>query len=164
VVLGLSLTAQELTQAHELAVFLDKKPVRTDLQRCIDLSNSKSLFVRNLAMSVLMLHHPMGVRIAFARSLALDGKGGEFEQNKPTYVLLDNLPKLLEGYNESLKSFKDQRVKTFFLFHYFREKNIILIGNHKERLNLAAFYRQSYLSSIFSDEKQVEMLLRTADK
>jgi hypothetical protein len=161
---GFSLTAKELEQSHELGLFLDKKPVRADLQRCIDLSNTESMFVRNLAMAVLMRHHPMGIRIAFGRSLALDGKAGGFEQSKPTLVLLSNLSKLLESYAGTLKSFKDERVKTFFLFHYFREKNIILIGDYKERLSLAGFYRQSFLSSVFADEKQVEMLLKIADK
>ncbi len=161
---ALSLTAQEVKQANDLSMFFDKKPFKEELSLCIDHSKSKNIFIQGLSNAILAKHYPMNSGQIFAKSITLNSKKVQFKQNKATFVLLTNLEKLLKTYEPMLESFKDERLRSLFLFYYFREKNTILIGNYKERLDLAAFYRLSFLTALYKSTKAADKLVQMADK
>lgn len=161
---AVSLTSTEVKLANDISLYLDQKPDEQALKFCKYAIKSESVVLRGLAIVILNKHFGNYYRAAFLKSYTINPKNDDFVFDKKVTVKIENLKKLLEPYEEMLKKIEDIRVRNLFLFYHFRHKNVVLLGEAREELSLALFYRLAFLTEVFEDETSVKQLLQEADR
>ncbi|MDD3000187.1 MAG: hypothetical protein PHF29_00350 [Candidatus Riflebacteria bacterium] len=161
---AVSLTSAEVKLANDISLYLDQKPDEHALKFCEYAINSESVVLRGLAVTILNKHFGDPYRAAFLKSYTLNPKNDNFVCDKKVTVKIENLKKLLEPYENMLKQIEDVRVRNLFLFYHFRHKNVLVLGEAREELSLALFYRLAFLTEVFEDETYVKQLVQEADR
>ena len=146
---AVSLSPGEVIMVNSLARFIDVEPEGQGLLQLQAAMRLKNPVVSGLASAVLFKHFGRKFQKAFLRSFTLNQSVSDYESSDPTVVRLADVNKLLAGYDQPLTVIRDERVHKLFMFYHFRFKNVWLIGDFKEKLSLAAFYRISFFEQTF---------------
>lgn len=160
---ALSLTSNEIKQLNDVSRFIDQKPEGQVLRIFERAIKSDSVALKGLASIILVKHYGKRFQGLFLRHFTLNPANDSFLQDKKVLIKLQHINKLLAEFNDSLKQFKDNRVRQLFLFYHFRHKNVWMLGQAGEELSLAGFYRISVFESIFDAKIDVIRLATVAD-
>ncbi len=144
-----SLSPGEVIMVNSLSRFIDVKPEGQGLLQLQAAMRLQNPVVSGLASAVLFKHYGRKFQKAFLRSFTLNQSVFAFERSDPTVIRLADVNKLLANYDQLLTVIRDERVHKLFMFYHFRFKNVWLVGDFKEKLSLAAFYRISFFEQAF---------------
>lgn len=161
---AITLSEREVRLMNGISIFLDRKPEGPALRPIETAMKSSNPALRGLAALILFRHYGDAFRSQLLRNFTLNQSVERFAADKKTLVKIENVDRLLAGYQPLLEKFKDERVRQLFLFYHFRHKQVYMLGASEERLSLAAFYRVGLFEQILGASHDVIALASAADR
>lgn len=160
-----NVSGADIRLMNELSAFIDEEaPQGRSLRTCEEALKNNSAPVKGLAAIILYKHYGDRYKKPFEESFSLNHTKYGFEQGKKIMISINNVSRLLDPLDKPLQQFNDPRVRSLFLFYHFRHKNVIMLGNFKEELSLADFYRISIFNSFFPSQIDASQLAASIDK
>lgn len=163
-VFALNVTGADVKLMNDISKYIDEKPDVQAVNFCEHALQSNSIPLKSLASVILFKHFGDKYKSDFRKNFTIKKEIGNFEQDKQIFVGINNVGRLLEPLNAPLQQFTDERVRSLFLFLHFRHKNVYMLGNSREELPLASFYRTSFINTLFQWQTDVNSLIQTCDQ
>lgn len=147
-----------------ICVYLDRKPEGPALRPIEAAMKSSNPALRGLAALILFRHYGENFRAQLLRNFTLNQAIDRFVTEKRVLVKIENIERLLAGYQDLLEKFRDERTRRLFLFYHFRHKQVYMLGAADEKLSLAAFYRIGLFEQILGARHDAIALAAMADR
>jgi len=163
-VFSITLSEREVRLMNGICGYLDSKPEGQDLRPIEAAMKSSNPALRGLAALILFRHYGDTFRSQLLRNFTLNQSVERFAADKKTLVKIENIERLLAGYQTLLEKIKDERARQLFLFYHFRHKQVYMLGASDEKLSLAAFYRVGLFEQILGERYDAIALASAADR
>ncbi len=161
---AVTLSESEVQMMNRISAYLDTRPEGPALRLIETAMKSRNPALRGMTALILFRHYGKDFRSLLLRNFTLNQAVDPFAAEKKVLVKIENVERLLGGYQTMLAKFRDERLRQLFLFYHFRQKQVYMLGASDEKLSLAAFYRIGLFEQTLGFRHDVIALAAAADR